>query len=418
MSSSRRKTLAGLVLASVLATGCEPPPVVPTTDRLQHQQLSRIEGQVVVQSRARGNTIVLLYDADRPPPPQGAGRPLSFTVIPAERLFGPALGDTSASGPFTAPFSFSLVAPGRYLLRGFIDADTCRTSPQPCHGPDWLPWYGVTGEPNAGDVGGAAVDALSRAPRLVEVAAGPDGALQPATGVTVSYIDSPTTIVPVDRPAFHVVGESRFDPAAGPKRLELRPLQLREGVVDVRPPIFLVRYVDEDGNGAPDDANGDNQPDLWPRVVVRKLSDAPGLTGVQTLADENDLDRNGVLDAGGVDYTRADGSSDGLPDQVVLGAVLVPDTALQDALRKPDGTPRMEAVATSSLTVTVLPRAFDARDPRKPVALASLPRGRYSLTLVQFTGQTWRLPNELSPPLAFTLGLPSVDSQSFVLEVP
>ncbi|MGZ3459198.1 MAG: hypothetical protein ACXU86_11925, partial [Archangium sp.] len=183
MSSPGQKTLAGLALAAMLATGCEPPPVVPTADRRQHQQLSRIEGEVVVQSRARGNAIILLYDAGHPPPPQGAGRPVSFTVIPAEQLFGPA--DPDSSGPFTAPFTFSLVAPGHYLLRGFIDADTCGTGAQPCHTPDFIPWYDVTGEPNAGDVGGAAVDAVTQAPRVVEVAAGPDGALQAATGVTV-----------------------------------------------------------------------------------------------------------------------------------------------------------------------------------------------------------------------------------------
>ncbi len=140
MSTSRQETLVGLVLASVLATGCEPPPVVPTADHRQNQELSRIEGHVVVRSRARGNAIVLLYDADRPPPPQGSGRPLSFTVIRAEDLFGPALANPGSSGPFTAPFTFSLVAPGRYLLRGFIDVDTCHAGAWPCHGPDFIPW--------------------------------------------------------------------------------------------------------------------------------------------------------------------------------------------------------------------------------------------------------------------------------------
>jgi hypothetical protein len=406
MSFSCQKMLAGLALASVLATGCEPPPVVPTADRRQNQQLSRIEGSLVVQSRARGNAIVLLYDAERPPPPQGSGRPLSFTVIPAERLFGSSLGDTSTSGPFTAPFTFTLVAPGRYLLRGFIDADTCRAGAQPCHGPDFIPWYSVTGEPNAGDVGGAA-------PRVVEVAEGPDGTLQATTGITVSFSDSST--VP-ERPAFQVVGDSRFDPAAGPKRLELKPLQVREGAVDLRSPAFLVRCVDDNADGHPDDANGDGQPDLWPKVVLRKLTDVQGLTEAQKLADENDLDRNGILDTQGVDYTRLDGTSDGLPDQVVLAAGLEPNPALLDALLTPDDTPCMTPV--TSLGVVVLPQARDARDANNPVRLQAVPRGRYALTLVQFTGQTWRVPNELSPLLATERGLPSVDSQSFVLEVP
>jgi hypothetical protein len=414
MSSFRQKSLTGLALASLLALGCEPPPVLPTADRRQNQQLSRIEGSVVVQSRARGNAIVLLYDADRPPPPQGSGRPLTFTVIPAERLFGPAMADTASSGPFTAPFSLSLVGPGRYVLRGFIDADTCRTGAQPCHGSDFIPWYTVTGEPNAGDVGGAAVDAATQDPRVVELAAGPDGALQAATGVTVSFSD--LARVPTDRPAFQVMSEPRFDPTLGPKRLDLKPLPLQEGVVDQRPAAFHLHYVDSDKNSVADDTNKDGQPDLWPRVLVRKLADGENLTGAAMLADENDLDRNGVLDEQGADYPRADGTVDGLPDQVVLGAALEPDAAAQDALRSQSlGT----AVPVTSLRVVVAPRAYDARDPlHPPVPLKSVPRGRYAVTLVQFTGQTWRVPNELSPAVAPALGLPSVGSQSFVIEVP
>jgi hypothetical protein len=417
MSSFRQKTLTGLALMTLLALGCEPPPVLPTADRRQNQRLSRIEGTVVVQSRARGNAIVLLYDADRPPPPQGTGRPLTFTVIPAERLFGPALADATSSGPFTAPFSLSLVAPGRYVLRGFIDADTCRTGAQPCHGSDFIPWYTVTGEPNAGDVGGASVDAATGDTRVVELAAGPDGALQAATGVTVSFSDQARILT--DRPAFQVVGEPRFDPTLGPKRLDLKPLPLHEGVVDQRPAAFFLHYVDSDKNTAADDTDGDGKPDLWPRVLVRKLADGENLTGAALLADENDLDRNGVLDAQGVDYPRADGTTDGLPDQVVLAAALAPDPAVQDALRKPDGTARLDVVVpVTSLAVMVAPMALDMRDPSHRMVLKSVPRGRYAVTLVQFTGQTWRVPNELSPAVAPALGLPPVGSQSFVIEVP
>jgi hypothetical protein len=209
-----------------------------------------------------------------------------------------------------------------------------------------------------------------------------------------------------------VLGNNRLEPSASSLRLELRPLSLREGVMDVRPAAFLVRYVDADGDGFPDDADGDGQPDLWPRVVVRKLA------GTSGLADENDLDRDGILDDTGVDYPRADGSRDGLPDLVVLDARLLLDPAVMDALRHPNGSPNMEPVPASRLEVLVYPRAFDARDPRQPVPLQSLPSGRYALSLVQFTGQTWRVPNELSPSLAPTLGLPSVTSQSFVLQVP
>jgi hypothetical protein len=184
--------------------------------------------------------------------------------------------------------------------------------------------------------------------------------------------------------------------------------------VDVRPPGFLVRYMDEDGNGEPDDTNNDGVPELWPRVVVRKLALSGG-----GLVDENDLDRNGLLDAEGADYTRFDGTTDGLPDQVVLAAGLVPDAPLA-ALRAAEmaGRPRMDPVVVSKLDLVVQPLAYDTRDPRQPMRLKSLPSGRYALILLQFTGQTWRTPNELSPSLTPTFGLPSVDSQSFIIEVP
>ena len=51
------------------------------------------------------------------------------------------------------------------------------------------------------------------------------------------------------------------------------------------------------------------------------------------------------------------------------------------------------------------------------VALKSVPPGRYAITLVQFTGQTWRVPNELQPAVADATGLPAFESQAFVFEV-
>ncbi|WNG20468.1 hypothetical protein [Cystobacter fuscus] len=412
MSALRPTLRFGLVLAGLLSLHCDPPPVEATADHRQRQNLSRIEGQVVVQGRVRGNAIVLLYDAARPPPPQGTGRPLSFTVIPQERLFGPA--DDTSAGPFTAPYTFSLVAPGRYLVRGFIDADTCRTLPQPCHTPDFIPWYTVTGEPNAGDMGGAAVDPVTRAPRLLELAENADGTLPALTGVNVLFGE--TSTVPVDRPAFWVDSPPRFERTTSIKLLELKPLQIHQGAVDQRPTGMLVRFVDDNTDGVPDDANGDSVPDLWPRVVVRKLAEGESLTDAQRLADENDLDRNGVLDAEGAEYPRMEGPGDGQPDLVVLAAGL--DTTVLNSMRKPDGTWNMGLVFVDSLRVVVQARAFDARNPQQPQPLRAVPSGRYALTLIHFTGQTWRVPNELSPSVAAADGLPEVKNQSFVLEVP
>ncbi|HEX8701065.1 MAG TPA: hypothetical protein VF815_19630 [Myxococcaceae bacterium] len=404
---SRGGALAGLTLSTLLVLGCEPPTVVPTQDQQQQTDASRIEGNVVVQGRARGNAVVFLYDKARPPPPLGTGRPISFTIIPMEELFGSDL-DTGTVGPFTAPFVFPLVPPGTYLLRGFIDTDTCRAGKQPCHGPDFIPWFNVTAEPNVDDVGGAAVDPATL--ELREVVVGEkDGVLQPVLGVSVSFTSSAT--VTADRPAFEVLSPSAFEPGTPVKLLRLRALPISEGAVDLRSPLFVVRYMDADRNGQPDDANRDGVPEFWPRVLLRKLdNDAP-------FTDENDLDNNGQLDATGVDYEHVNAAPDGKPDLVVLAAGLVPD-AFVPQLNDEQGNPSTaKSVIATELTVAVRAIAFDARDPAAPEQLKSVPKGRYAVTVLQSTGQVWRVPNELSPALAEPLGLPKVESQAFVVEV-
>jgi hypothetical protein len=334
---------------------------------------------------------------------------VAFTLVPQAQLFGSDL-DKSTSGPFTAPFVFPLVRPGSYLLRGFIDTDTCRTATSPCHGPDFIPWYNVTAEPNVGDVGGAAVDPATRVPRIIEVGVTEDETPIPVTGVTVSFSDTATVVA--DRPAFDVVGSATIDPNGGVQTFKLRSRPIREGVVNLGSPVFLVRFMDENRDGAPDDANKDGAPDLWPRVVVRKLAD--GGTG---LADENDLDNNGVLDDTGVDYLHADGTQDGLPDLVVLGTGLLADP-LVSGLYDSEGRPRMDAVIpVTELNVALRPIAIDARNPAAPAFLKTMPAGRYGITVLQYTGQVWKMPNELSPQLAPGLGLPAIEGQGFSFQV-
>ncbi|AGC47948.1 putative lipoprotein [Myxococcus stipitatus DSM 14675] len=408
-SSPWKKSLGGVLAASLLvATGCESPEVVPTADKQQSSQTSRIEGTLVVQARTRGNAVVFLYDADRPPPPQGTGRPIAFTIVPAEQLFGPALASDSP-GPFTAPFAFSLVAKGRYTIRGFIDVDSCRNSgAQPCHASDFNPWYGVTSEPNLGDIGGAAVDLGATPPRplTLEVAEDKEGRLHALTNITVSFSQA-TSQVPFDRPSFQVAvqggGDATIPSGSQGKILRLTPQQFENvGPVDQRGKAFLVSYVDP----ARAAQQEEKQREVWPRVVVRKLAEATGLL------EDNDLDRNGVLDATGTDY-----SGDGRPDLVVLRAGIITD-GLIPLLTDTDGKPRTTPVPVSELMVGVTATALDASNPAAPVPLAELPKGRYSVVLIQSTGQTWRVPNELSPAIAPVLGTQGVESQAFVLEVP
>ena len=404
-----RRMLFALALAGLAA--CEVPPVFAGADKRQNTSAGRIDGTVVVSSAARGNVLLFLYDAARPPPPTGTGRPLTFTVLTKETVFGeaPVEGDV---GPFTAPFSFSLVAPGQYLVRGFIDVND-----------DFIPWYSVTSEMNAGDVGGVAVDA-NRAPRTVAVELDSDENPVAAVGVRVLFAD--TLATPVDRPAFEASVASLTLGSANAS-IELSAKAIVEGKVAEGNPIFLASLVDSDGNGKPDDANGDNVPDFWPHVVVRKIS-ASSAQFDSVLLDENDLDKNGVLDPPGTgipiaDYEHIDLTTgatiarDGAPDLVVLAAgfdfaTLMP--TLVDETGKVKSTP----TPVSKLTLVIKPQAIDMSNPTHPQVIKGVPSGRYAITVIQSTGQTWRVPNELDPELAGVKGFTDVSSQGFIITVP
>jgi hypothetical protein len=194
--------------------------------------------------------------------------------------------------------------------------------------------------------------------------------------------------------------------------IELQAHPIDEGVIHQGSPAFLLRFVDDDNDGAPDDANSDGVPDLWPRVVVRKMA-----TGHSPLLDENDLDKNGIIDAEGVDYLHADGSQDGKPDVVVLAAGFDP-TEYAALLFDAQGRVKQTPTPVTHLKLVIRPVALDATDPRAPAPLSTLPSGDYAVTIIQQTGQTWRVPNELAPGIGDALGLPVVTSQAFVVRAP
>jgi hypothetical protein len=351
-----RRALVCTVLA---LSACEAPPVFATADPPQSVMSGRIEGTVVTEGPARGDVVLLLFDAQRLPPPYGFGKPLTFTTVKASDLFG------TGNGPFSAPFAFSLVAPGNYFIGGLVDVNA-----------DFIPFYSVTAGTNAGDIAGGSVDPLTLAPSVIALT-------DVASHVGVS-LGQP---VPVDRPVFQVPGGAPSATVGSSGAVvQLVPQPIDEGAVHEAQPVFLAQLADDGVSLA------------WPKVVVRKIDkDNP-------LLDENDLDKNGVPD----DPTKP---------SVVLAAGFDPTpiiTQLVDGMGMPKKTP----TPVAQLTLIVRPQALDATDPAAPKMLASVPSGNYAITVIAPTGQTWRVPNELAPSIATTVGLPSIVTQAFILQAP
>lgn len=410
-----RSRLLGATCAALLVplAACEPPVVYATQDPTQSQAnaTTRIEGSVVVLGKARGNVLVFLYDAANPPPPAGKGSPLAFALVPEAEVFG-ASPDANSNGPFTGHFVFSRIKPGHYLVTGLVDHDYCPGEPasDQCQKQDFIPWFFVTNQPDYRDVAGLALADPTvpspAIPRVVEV----KDVNHPVTDVSVTFND--TGMYQYDRPAFAVsvtpgssLGQGRLD-------LDISTLPVADATpVGQRRPTFIVRYVDDNNDGVPDDANRDGNPEFWPKVLVRKIA-------------ANDPDN--LIDETGLHYDHVDGSVSPNGDVVILGSATVPPMAAIAALQdKGTGKPSTTSFTESStFHLVVVPQALDISNPAAPVPLKKVPSGRYSITVVNPTTptvQTWRVPNELQPTVSArynTPTLPPLASQSFYIEVP
>ena len=440
------RALNAIVLATLLAA-CSNPPVQTSADRLNTPITTTISGQVVVEGGARGDAVILLYEAAHPPAPFGTGHPIAFALVPASTLFAGALHDGTSSGPFAAPYTFPTVASGTYLVAAFLDSDACLTGPSTsCQLSDFDPFYIVTREPNGHDQLGGHVDEHGQLLPVTVPQPDPSGHLAAVSGVQVGI---GATALP-DRPAFTAIGDPAEDQidAQGnisvsktePTFFGLSVLPLKASPVVESQPVFLVRYVDDDHDGVPD-LSPLGVPALWPKIFVRKIADPDPSNVIPAVAaglrDENDLDDDGVLDSTGKSYAHlllVDGGSpqiipaDSQPDLVILptayadqpiadpNLALVPQQ-LYAQLALPDGGPDMNAVVPqTALPLAVLPEAVDASG-LIPVPLAAIPPRRYAVIVEQYTGQTWRVPNELSPAVAASVGLTPTGSQAFTFTV-
>ena len=280
-----------------------------------------------------GNVVLLAFAAARPPPPAGTGSPLGVAVVPKALV---------AAGHGTAPFRIASLAPGDYLVIALYDPDAS-------FGPERFRATITSRD-------------LVSAPTPVTVPAAGDGMATLTVGQPPTLRGDGTGPA-LDPPAFRAdTGPTMSQDAHLPAHFHLRAHPLSPALL----PAFAGREEGTtftaqlvlDARGHPVDANGDGLPDLLPRVFVRKLADD---------------------DAAGLrDETRP----------IFLPAAVNPLPLLPLLA----GGAR---VATTDLDVVVQPLAVDLSDPAHPTPLPELPAGRYSLTVVNATGQSWRTPNEL-----------------------
>lgn len=378
--------LATLSLVALFAAslGCELD-VGPNRDSLA--PASSILGTVVVDAALVGDVYLMLYTCEDPPPPAGTGKPLDFVVVPRVEF-----------DKGQAPFTFPLVEAGEvgtdgtdgrcYLVTGFMDADH-----------DFSPFYGVTGQVTAGDVAASPVTVVVPGPAE-------EGAPIPLVEDVLLVLG---TEVPLDRPSFLLTPtheSTGMAPCGAPLAAgadlaltvgkdtdfalpydvlcaEVSTLPLATALVDVEAPAFtLVFAPDGDGDGLPDDFNGDMAPDvIWPRVLFLRLNpeDETSLTtaeepqvvipGVVLPQDPNDETSHNHL----VSYLTAGLPLDGETVYPVDHLnVMLPEVVVTDADAVPPTTAQLDEVA-----------------------LATEVGGGYQVMIMNSTGQLWSTPNEL-----------------------
>ena len=342
---SRPLLLLGALLA-VLA--CSKPSVAPGLDQVCDAGTCDapgvIQGNLVYSGTARGDGILFLFDTQSLPPPDGNGQSaVAVARIPAATLFGGAAA--GSIGPFSAPYIFTQVPPGRsYQVRAFVDATG-----------DFDPFFDFTQQPRAGDPAGGHGEIFNGRPRLAAVAV-PAGTVM--SGINVAL----TQVVPYDPPSFVITGGSQtFDASLDqPARLQLQIARL-----DARNASFAHAHfgleLDRDAQGNRQSTAGDGLDDVFPRVFLRQIA----------LRDGTPV---------------APGEAAIVPCRAIALPVL---PALVTA------GPGQAPLARDTLDGLVEPLAVSAAD-LSP--LPKIPSGTYQVIVVEKSGQVWTLPNQLGDP--------------------
>src|SRR6267143_1313200 len=357
-----------LSAACLCALACEKPPIGPGLDQYACggdlcPAPGVIQGSLVYSGTARGDAIVLLFDASALPPRDRNGTgAAAIARVPEWALFRNAPG--TSIGPFSAPFTFTQVPSGRgYQIRAFIDASR-----------EFDPFFDYAQQPRAGDPIRAYGEPGPGHPRLL--------AVQVAAGQVVSAVNIELTqTMPYDPPSFELVGGPQtLDPNMDrPVRLQLRITRLAARSATFENARFALE-LDRDSQGNRRSSLGDGLDDVFPRVFLRQLSG---------------------VDGQGNPVPTPPGAAAIVPCRVNSLPVLPALVSLP-----PGATP----VARDTLEVLVQPWALAASD---LLPLPSIPQGTYQVVVIERRGQAWTLPNRLGDPA----NLDFVPSQAQVVTV-
>jgi hypothetical protein len=338
-----------LPLAVVAALACEKPGVAPGLDQPCDGGVCSapgvIQGSLVYSGTARGDAILLLFDTQSLPPPDGTGSSAAAVArIPSATLFANAAGSI---GPFSAPFVFTQVPAGRsYQVRAFLDVAVP---------PDFDPFFDFTQQPRAGAPVGGYGALVNGVPKLVAI---PVAQGQVVTGINVAL----TQTLPYDPPSFVIAGGSQVIDVSidQPVRLQLQIAKLSSKNASFANAHFGLE-LDLDAQGNRQSTAGDGLDDVFPRVFLRQLKK---------------LDGTGVAAA---DAAIVPCRAIGVP---VLPALLT---------LAPGAAP----IARDTLDVFVAPLAVSGAD-LSP--LPRIPAGVYQVIVIEKSGQVWTLPNRLGDP--------------------
>lgn len=354
---------ATLLLPCLVVAACDYPRIDPAADLPG----SVLAGSVLVESDdTAGKTLLFLSPEASPMPPLGVSSPVSFATLPGD-AYGPA-GSLLKS----APFSFTDLAPERWLITAVHDTDD-----------NFHPGVTALATPTCGDWFGWHLDSLDGLPTAIDV-----GEHELIEGVVVG----PLALIDSPNPSFTATGDTTLV-ANGTVRLEALAVSGTFGGVTLTTTPFDrskactsgFRFVrrDADGDGGADAS--ELLPlieDRWPRVVFQWLG-TPVVTGDGLAFDRGDVPDDVTIAAIGDPSVEGDLPAPGVP--VDVDTLLVRFTAFGQRI-EPDGTSTI-------------------------IAGADMPPGAWSATLIALSGQLWTLPNEMGD-IAAAAALPEPGRQS------